>query len=127
MPIGRVVARVHTRLAEVGYFVVLVARLCERIDKHVEERQAQLFVHLAHLALLQAAIKGGALFVGEVIGRDMLHIQCDGLMQIVFPLLDGFAREAIHQVDADVLKILFSQTRGGHACYLFGVSAIQYP
>ena len=55
-----------------------------------------------NLALFQKLVEWGILLVHQTIGRYMLHVECQCLVDVTVPAVDGLFGKAIHQVDADV-------------------------
>lgn len=85
MPVGGVVTRMVTWEAEVGYFILFIACSLQGGREHFEKPDAQLLIRFMKAVRLPEAIEWGALFDGEVVGRDVFHAEVDGLLQICRP------------------------------------------
>ncbi len=106
-------ARIHAGFAEVGYLVMFVSGRAELVGQHGEEACAALLVHLADAAGFQHLIDAGVLLIRQVVGGDVLCVEADGLLQVVFPSAVRFARQAIDKIDADVSETGFPAMRYG--------------
>ena len=113
LPVGRVVARVEAGLAEVGNLVVLVSGGREGVHQGGEETHAAVLVHFVHPMGLQHPIEWGAFLVGQVVGRDVLHVEGDGLSEVALPAFVRFAGQAVDEVDADVVEAVTAATLHG--------------
>ena len=103
-PVRCIVAGIHARTAEIGYFVVLVAGTAKRIYQGGEESDAAFFVYFADTVRLQQLVNASAFFVCQVVSGDMLYVKADGLLQITFPAFVRFAGKAVDKVDAYIIE-----------------------
>ena len=55
---------------------------------------------------LEHLMEWGTFFVRQMIGRDMLYAEGDGLAEVTFPSLVCLARQAVDKVDADVAEAM---------------------
>ena len=102
LPVAAVVAGVVAGEGKVGNLVVLVTGCKEFLSQEFEGAYTLLLVDGGYEALLLHTPQTGALLISEVVGRDMLHTERDGLVKAIGPVVECLAGEAIDEVDADV-------------------------
>ena len=103
LPIGGIVTGIPSVAGKVGNLVMFIPGSNQAVNQFVEHLQRQLFVTLLHQPSFAHAPQGRALLVNEIVGRDMRHTQGQSLSQIGSPPLDCLARQAINEVDAEVV------------------------
>src|SRR5690554_7058059 len=77
-PISAVVPRFKSRLCEVGHFVLLVARCCEKVDETFHLCGGCLFVRFCQCTPGGQMTKVRTRFNGERIGGNVIRSECDG-------------------------------------------------
>lgn len=102
LPVAAVVAGVVAGEGKVGNLVVLVTGSKELLSQEFEGAYTLLLVDGGYEALLLHTPQAGALLISEVVGRDVLHTERDGLVETIGPVVECLAGEAIDEVDADV-------------------------
>ena len=102
LPVAAVVAGVVAGEGKVGYLVMLIAGSEELLSQELKRAYALLLIDGGYEPLLLHTPQAGTLFVGEVVGRDVLHTECDGLVEAVCPVVKCLSRQSVDEVDADV-------------------------
>ena len=82
---------------------MLISCCGETVDEVIVHSAGQLVVGFCHLALGEKAVEWGALFVGQAICRQMLHVEGKGRGDVGIPLVDGLVGETIDEVNADIV------------------------
>ena len=64
---------------------------------------------------LDHTVEWGAFLDGEAVGGEMLHLEAEGGADVALPVVEGFAWEAVNQIDADILNTCLAQMADGFA------------
>ena len=99
-PVAVVVAGALSGKGKIGCFVVVVAGLGEEPVAEGEHFGVEVGVVLVG-AFLKLVEEGGVFFIGEIVGRDVVGLGCDGFGDGVFPVGKGLAGDGEDEVDVD--------------------------
>lgn len=102
-PVSRVMLREAAGAGEVGYFVMQVAGIGQRVDQGREKAEACFLRHWSYFAGFLEPVEGRTFLIDQVVGRQVGNIQGKGLPQVGFPSGLGLPRQAVDQVDAQVV------------------------
>ena len=92
---------------------MLIPGCSESVGQRVVHVERQFFVYLLDGTLIQHAVERGALLVHERVGRDMLHLQCERMVDIVLPLVERLSRKPEYQVYTHISDSHCSQSAHG--------------
>ena len=76
----------------------------ESRSQSLEHVEAQLFICLLNLTLLQFFRENRTLFESETVGGDVRHVEGDGLLDVVHPTRHRLVGQPVDKVDADVAE-----------------------
>ena len=90
-----------------------VAGSSKPVHQAVVHAEREVVVDLLNAPLAEPAMERRPLLVHQTIGRDMLHAETEGLVDVLFPVGEGLARKSEHQVDGDIADARLAQQRRG--------------
>src|SRR5690606_17207248 len=103
-PIVIVVATRATSAGEVAHFVGIKSRLTEPFSRVFKHRTVDVLIIRLGLALQAISLQPSAWFKRQVVARQVVRPELERTLQITLPLRQRLARNAKHQIDADVVE-----------------------